>query len=103
MLFKTYGYISVYQALQFVADMKLGHYMKIPPRQMFWAQVVATVLGGTAQLGVQSWMYSVGFAYLTQYRSVPQSIWSRILKAYAILTKKMGSRAHRYKSLEQLL
>lgn len=27
------------QALTFVQDFKLGHYMKIPPRSMFMAQV----------------------------------------------------------------
>ncbi|CAA7391921.1 unnamed protein product [Spirodela intermedia] len=31
-LFKTYGYISMTQALTFLQDFKLGHYMKIPPR-----------------------------------------------------------------------
>ena len=34
MLFKTYGYITMYQALAFVQDLKLGHYMKVPPRTM---------------------------------------------------------------------
>ena len=46
------------QAMVFTADFKLGHYMKIPPRPMFWSQVVSTILAGTAQLGVQSWMFS---------------------------------------------
>ncbi|KAG9002079.1 hypothetical protein FRB93_011852 [Tulasnella sp. JGI-2019a] len=35
LLFKTYGYITMSQALTFASDMKLGHYMKIPPRTMF--------------------------------------------------------------------
>lgn len=39
MCFKVYGYISMAQALTFLADFKLGHYMKIPPRAMFMAQV----------------------------------------------------------------
>lgn len=39
MCFKVYGYISMTQALTFLADFKLGHYMKIPPRSMFIAQV----------------------------------------------------------------
>ncbi|KAJ9679978.1 hypothetical protein PVL29_021770 [Vitis rotundifolia] len=39
MCFKVYGYISMTQALTFLADFKLGHYMKIPPRSMFMAQV----------------------------------------------------------------
>jgi hypothetical protein len=66
------------QALSFTSDFKLGHYMKIPPRPMFlcqvWVpvfvcdsaalhiyrlrQVVATVIAGTVQLGVQAWMFS---------------------------------------------
>ncbi|KAI9157012.1 hypothetical protein LWI28_015486 [Acer negundo] len=44
MCFKVYGYISMAQALTFLADFKLGHYMKIPPRAMFMAQVVGTVI-----------------------------------------------------------
>ena len=39
--FKTYGYISMTQALMFLADFKLGHYMKIPPKSMFIVQVIA--------------------------------------------------------------
>ena len=58
MMFKTWGYISVSQALTFTSDFKLGHYMKINPRQMFWAQIVAAVIGGTVQLGVQAWMFT---------------------------------------------
>ncbi|KAL6304480.1 OPT oligopeptide transporter [Sparassis latifolia] len=58
MMFKTWAYITMAQAMIFTADMKLGHYMKIPPRSMFWAQVVATIVAGTVQLGVQSWMFT---------------------------------------------
>ena len=64
--------LFVLAAMQFTADLKLGHYMKIPPRPMFCCQVrasmscvlmkihpfckvVATVIAGTVQLGVQSW------------------------------------------------
>lgn len=39
MCFKVYGYISMMQAITFLQDFKLGHYMKIPPRTMFMAQV----------------------------------------------------------------
>ena len=37
--FKVYGYISMSQAVSFLSDFKLGHYMKIPPRSMFLVQV----------------------------------------------------------------
>ncbi|KAG7534082.1 Tetrapeptide transporter OPT1/isp4 [Arabidopsis thaliana x Arabidopsis arenosa] len=42
--FKTYGYISMSQSLTFLSDLKLGTYMKIPPRTMFMAQVVGTLV-----------------------------------------------------------
>ncbi|KAH8101387.1 OPT oligopeptide transporter, partial [Cristinia sonorae] len=58
MLFKVWGYVTMAQALMFTSDFKLGHYMKIPPRTMFWCQVIATIIAGTTQLGVQSWMFS---------------------------------------------
>ncbi|KAF3059303.1 Sexual differentiation process protein isp4 [Daldinia childiae] len=52
MLFKTYGYITMAQALSFVSDLKFGHYMKIPPRTMFMAQVVATTFSCFIQIAV---------------------------------------------------
>ncbi|KAJ2987653.1 hypothetical protein NUW58_g4385 [Xylaria curta] len=52
MLFKTYGYITMSQALRFVSDLKFGHYMKIPPRTMFMAQVVATTISCFIQVFV---------------------------------------------------
>lgn len=30
MMFKTWGYITMAQALTFTSDFKLGHYMKVP-------------------------------------------------------------------------
>jgi len=50
MMFKTYGYITASQALGFVGDLKFGHYMKIPPRTMFNAQVVATTVSCFVQV-----------------------------------------------------
>ncbi|EGE08053.1 small oligopeptide transporter [Trichophyton equinum CBS 127.97] len=55
MLFKTYGYITMVQALSFVQDLKLGHYMKVPPRSLFWGQLVATMWSCMVQLCVQIW------------------------------------------------
>jgi len=39
MLFKTWGYNSMYQAITFMSDLKLAHYMKIAHRPMFLCQV----------------------------------------------------------------
>jgi len=57
MIFKTFTYVSVSQAMMFTADFKLGHYMKIPPRVIFFSQILAIIVAGTAQLGVQAWMF----------------------------------------------
>ncbi|XP_019415634.1 PREDICTED: oligopeptide transporter 5-like [Lupinus angustifolius] len=54
--FKTYGYISMAQALGFIGDFKLGHYMKIPPKSMFIAQLVGTIVGSTVQFGTAWWL-----------------------------------------------
>ncbi|KAJ4899434.1 Oligopeptide transporter 5 [Raphanus sativus] len=56
--FKTYGYVSMSQALSFVGDFKLGHYMKIPPRSMFLVQLVATVVSATVCFGTTWWLLS---------------------------------------------
>ncbi|KAK9275181.1 hypothetical protein L1049_022442 [Liquidambar formosana] len=56
MCFKVYGYISMTQAVTFLQDFKLGHYMKIPPRSMFMAQVVGTLIAGIVYLGTAWWL-----------------------------------------------
>ncbi|KAF9071482.1 OPT oligopeptide transporter protein-domain-containing protein, partial [Rhodocollybia butyracea] len=58
MMFKTWGYNTMSQALTFTSDLKLAHYMKIPPRPMFFAQVICAALAATAQLGVQTWLFA---------------------------------------------
>ncbi|KAF7810501.1 oligopeptide transporter 7-like [Senna tora] len=56
MCFKVYGYISMTQAVTFLQDLKLGHYMKIPPRTMFMAQVVGTLISAIVYLGTAWWL-----------------------------------------------
>jgi OPT family small oligopeptide transporter len=58
MLFKTYGYITMTQALAFAQDLKLGHYMKLPPRVMFSGQIIATVWSCFVQIGVMQWAFA---------------------------------------------
>ncbi|KAF9081506.1 hypothetical protein BGX23_000803 [Mortierella sp. AD031] len=45
MTFKCYGYMAMYQCMNLLADLKLGHYMKIPPRSMFVGQLWGTLVG----------------------------------------------------------
>ncbi|CAK9136949.1 unnamed protein product [Ilex paraguariensis] len=54
--FKVYGYMSMAQAVSFLSDFKLGHYMKIPPRSMFIVQFIGTVLAGTINIAVAWWL-----------------------------------------------
>lgn len=56
MVFTTFGYISSTQGLKFASDLKLGHYMKIPPRLLFRLQLTVTVVSSLTQIGVLNWM-----------------------------------------------
>jgi len=55
MLFKTYGYITTAQAIGYASDLKLAHYVKIPPRATFAAQTVGTILSAFISVAVLDW------------------------------------------------
>ncbi|KAJ0086589.1 hypothetical protein Patl1_08708 [Pistacia atlantica] len=48
--FKTYAYISMGQAISFLSDLKLGHYMKIPKKAMFVVQLLGTIIAGSVNI-----------------------------------------------------
>ncbi|KAL2788318.1 OPT oligopeptide transporter protein-domain-containing protein [Aspergillus keveii] len=52
--FKGFGYVTVAHALSFANDLKLGHYLKVPPRQTFWCQVIATIVSALVCTGVMN-------------------------------------------------
>ncbi|GMH23679.1 hypothetical protein Nepgr_025522 [Nepenthes gracilis] len=54
--FKAYGHMSMSQAVSFLSDFKLGHYMKIPPRSMFLVQFIGTIIAGTINVAVAFWL-----------------------------------------------
>ncbi|KAG0013579.1 hypothetical protein BGZ81_000951 [Podila clonocystis] len=54
--FKTYGYIVNVQALTFVSDLKLGQYMKIPPRIMYMTQLLSTIIACIVNLATATWL-----------------------------------------------
>lgn len=58
MVFVTYGYISSSQGIKFSSDLKLGHYMKIPPRILFKVQMISTLVASVTQAGVLNWMFA---------------------------------------------
>lgn len=58
MIFKASAYMGTNQAVGFAGDLKLGHYMKVPPRLMFTAQVLAAFLSSIVVILVQNWMFA---------------------------------------------
>jgi OPT family oligopeptide transporter len=58
MIFKSIAYVGTSQAVLFSGDLKLGHYMKIPPRIMFAAQVTASFISCLIVVGVQEAMFA---------------------------------------------
>ncbi|KAF9933665.1 hypothetical protein FBU30_004908 [Linnemannia zychae] len=56
MIFKTYGFITVQQAIVFTQDLKLGHYMKVPPRDLFVFQMVGTMIAALVAMGTTTYM-----------------------------------------------
>ncbi|XP_022772273.1 oligopeptide transporter 2-like [Durio zibethinus] len=74
--FKTYGYISMTQAVSFLNDFKLGHYMKIPPRSMFVVQGIGTVIAGTVNLAVAWWLLTSVENICQDHLLPPNSPWT---------------------------
>lgn len=58
MIFKSYSVQTLIEASSFVQDLKLGHYIKVPPRATFFVQAVATILAAFIQTGVKHWMFA---------------------------------------------
>jgi len=55
MIFKVFSVITLGQAQVYSGDLKLAHYMKIPPRVTFWCQVVASLWAVIVQISVMNW------------------------------------------------
>ncbi|KAJ3100240.1 hypothetical protein HK100_004740 [Physocladia obscura] len=72
MAFKTFSYMAMAQGLQFVQDLKLGHYIKIAPKAMFISQLVSTVLGAVISTVLACNLYeSFGKAPETDFEIYP--------------------------------
>ncbi|KAF2765591.1 OPT family small oligopeptide transporter [Teratosphaeria nubilosa] len=56
MIFKVYSTIVLGQAQVYSQDLKLAHYLKVPPRITFWAQVVMTLWASVVQVAVMNWV-----------------------------------------------
>lgn len=70
MTFKVYGSMAMYQGLTFTQDLKLGHYMHIPPRMLFSVQVLASIWGALVNVGVLFWVNPTEMYFMTNRLSI---------------------------------
>ncbi|CAG8719009.1 45676_t:CDS:10 [Gigaspora margarita] len=74
--FKTYGYMSLAQCLLFVQDLKLGHYMKVPPRSMFISQIWGTFVGCIVNYWMLQFIIDTKRTYLNGTELDPSGQWT---------------------------
>lgn len=55
---KTVSVQTIYSGTNFMQDQKLAHYMKLPPRQVYLAQVTVASFTCLVQAGVKVWTFS---------------------------------------------
>ena len=53
LFFKSLAVQTLVSCLEFTGNLKLGHYMKIPPKTMFLLQIVCTIITGCAELALK--------------------------------------------------
>ncbi|KAK1141690.1 OPT super [Aspergillus melleus] len=86
----TYGAIAGdawYRAQTMLQDQKIGHYMHVPPRTVFFSQIFGTILGVPINYGVMRWVLNTKSDYLTGVKPDPLNQWTgQTLQSY----KTMG-------------
>ncbi|KAG8904843.1 hypothetical protein FRC01_008582 [Tulasnella sp. 417] len=58
MVLKTIAVESVTRSLLFLQNLKLGHYLKIPPRSAFTVQLVASIVAVAAQIAIKNIIFA---------------------------------------------
>ncbi|KAI8589909.1 OPT oligopeptide transporter protein-domain-containing protein [Geranomyces variabilis] len=56
MCFKSFGYNTMIQAMQLTSDLKLGHYLHIPPWHMLMSQIYGTLLQSVFATSTALWI-----------------------------------------------
>ncbi|POR35147.1 Sexual differentiation process protein isp4 [Tolypocladium paradoxum] len=57
--FKTYGYVTCAHAVHFANDLKLAHYVHIPPRVTFAGQMLATLISTLICTGIMKFQMEI--------------------------------------------
>lgn len=75
----TYGAIAGdawYRAQYMLQDQKIGHYMHIPPRTVFFSQIFGNLIGVPINYGVMRWELNTKFDYLSGAKDDPLNQWT---------------------------
>ncbi|KAK3814143.1 MAG: OPT oligopeptide transporter protein-domain-containing protein [Benniella sp.] len=79
MAFKCYGFMAMNQCKELLSDLKLGHYMKIPPRAMFIAQIWGTVVGGIFNYFTMIAIINSRRSFLDGTAQDPNGLWTGVV------------------------
>ncbi len=52
-MFKAYSVQTIVAAINFVQDLKLGHYIKVPPRATFTGSLPSLLMQGNSPLNME--------------------------------------------------
>ncbi|KAJ1952170.1 hypothetical protein EC988_003697, partial [Linderina pennispora] len=63
--FRVYSHVPMWTALTQIGNHKMAHYLKIPPRHVFLAQISGIVVMAFVQSGVGTWMLSTVDGFCT--------------------------------------
>ncbi|KAK2772340.1 hypothetical protein FQN53_004636 [Emmonsiellopsis sp. PD_33] len=75
----TYGAIAGtawYRAQYMLQDQKIGHYMHIPPRAVFFSQIFAELIGIPVNYGVMQWVLKTKGDFLLGIKKDPLGQWT---------------------------
>ncbi|KAG0279203.1 hypothetical protein BGZ95_001992 [Linnemannia exigua] len=76
MTFKCYGYMATWQCKELLSDLKLGVYLKIPPRSMLAAQLWGTLVGGVFNYVTMLLIIDAHRSYLDGTMNDPSGLWT---------------------------
>jgi OPT family oligopeptide transporter len=65
-----------YRAQYMLQDQRIGHYMHIPPRTVFFSQIFGSILGIPINYGVIRWVLNTKFEYLSGKKTDPLHQWT---------------------------
>jgi OPT family oligopeptide transporter len=65
-----------YRAQYMLQDQRIGHYMHIPPRTVFFSQIFGCILGVPINYGVIRWVLNTKFDYLSGVKTDPLHQWT---------------------------